>query len=263
MKLSRRVALGNQQMDQIDTAVVIRNVDPGTTRETVEAVNRMGGSGQRITGQHWESLEASVTFAINIPKKQLAERRAVFDQVIAWAMNKGWLTISFMPGKRMYVEKVSVPKSTDLFNWNAEYTITFRAYGVPFWQDSTATTAAVALADEGNGSITVPGNVETVCDAEVTNAGESSIDTMTVKTGSSSMSFSDLGLAAGEKLEIKHGNNGLLTIRIRSAGGVLRSVMDKRTGGSADDLTVTPGNRAIKITGGDVTATVSCFGRYV
>lgn len=263
MKLSRRVALGGVQMDGLDVSVVIRGMDPGTAKKNVQTVSLMGGTGQRVTSRHYESIEASVTYAIMIPKKQLAARRAVFDKVNAWALAGGWLTMNCMEDRRLFVEDVTVPNSGDLGDWDKEFTITFHGYGVPFWQDDTVTTETIAAEDAGEGEITVPGMVETVCDAEITNAGESAIDTMSVSVGDSSFSFTSLGLAADEKLVISHGDDGTLAIRIFTGAYYNRSAMDKRTGGSADDLYVKPGDNDIAITGGTVTATVSCFGRYV
>ena len=260
MKLRRRIALNGEQLDEVDAAVVIRSIDPGVPHESFSAVNRMGGSGQRMTGQHWEYLEVSVTFAINIPKEQLADRREVFDSVKAWALQKGWLTINFMTGKRVYVDKVAVPGSGDLFDWNSEFTITFRAYGVPFWQDGTATSAEIETTDEGAGSITVPGEEVTVCDAEIVNESGETINTLSVSIGESVINFTNLGLADEEKLMIDH-IGAMLRIRIQS-GNVTRTAYSKRTSGS-DDLYVKPGANAIAITGGDVSAVISCYGRYV
>lgn len=256
MILSKRVALNGVQLDQIDNSIVIRRVDPGVTHESVQAVSLMGGAGQRITGEHWDTLEVSVSFAIDIPKKQLAARRAVFDQVIAWALAKGWLTVNWLTGKRMHVDKVVIPDSGDMFAWTNDFTIVFRAYAVPFWTDDEATEAT-------GSSITVPGNVETVCDAEITNGSGSTIDTLSVGVGDSSMSFTNLGLADGERLVIGHGDDGMLYIRIYTGESYYRRVMDKRTGGSSDDLYVKPGANAITVTGGTVTKKISCLGRYV
>ena len=76
------------------------------------------------------------------------------------------------------------------------------------------------------------------------------------------MSFTELGLEDGEKLVIGHGDDGLLYIRIYT-GSNYRQARDKRTGGSSDDLYVKPGARSITVTGGTVTKSISCYGRYV
>ena len=263
MILSRRVALNGNQLDQVDSRIVIRSVDLGEPQENVTAADLCGGYGQRITSQHWQMLEVTVAWAMDIPKKQLSARKEVFDKVNKWALQKGWLTVNYITGRRMRVDKVIVPGSGDLWEWTNEFKITFRAYGVPFWQDSTATTETIAAADENSGTITVPGMIDTVCDAEITNASGSTINTMTVTVGSSSFEFSGLGLADEERLVIGHGDDGVLYIRKYTGSSYFVRVMDKRTGGSSDDLYVSPGDNAITITGGDVTATVSCYGRYL
>ena len=252
MILSRRVSLGGVQLDSLDNSIVIKSVDPGVPHESVNAVNRMGGFGQRMTRHHWETLEVSVKFAIDLPKTQMIARRTVFDKIIKWAIGGGWLTTNQMNGKRMYAEKAVIPSGGDMREWVSEYTIIFRAYGVPFWQDATAT-------EDVSGVLTVPGILRTVCDAEVANGGSSTIDSLTVTAGSSTMEFSSLSLAAGEKLKIGHGNDGVLWIRIYS-DNTYRSVLDKRTGGSADDLYVDPGTRMVSASSG--TASFSCYGRY-
>lgn len=58
MILSRRVSLGGKQLDEIDEMIVIRKVDPGVAHEAVQAVNRMGGFGQRMTNQHCDPAQA-------------------------------------------------------------------------------------------------------------------------------------------------------------------------------------------------------------
>ena len=63
MILSRRVALGGVQLDEIHERIVIRSVDTSVPHEDVQAVNRMGGWGQRMTGNHWETLEVTVNAA--------------------------------------------------------------------------------------------------------------------------------------------------------------------------------------------------------
>ena len=254
MILSRRVNLGGAQLDEIDSAIVIRKVDTGVAHESVGATNRMGGYGQRMTSQHWETLEVNVSFAINVYKNNLAKRREIFDAVMAWANQKGWLKTNEQPGKRMYAEKAVLPSAGDLREWTKEYTITFRAYGVPFWQDSTAT-------EDDDGEMTVPGSRRTVCNASVENDGSSTIDSLTVTAGDSTMEFTDLGLEAGETLRIGHVNDGVLWLRIYNSNNIYRSVMSKRTGGSADDLYVEPGLISVSASAG--TASFSCYGRYV
>ena len=263
MKMSRRVALDSVQLDELNPAIVIRSVDPGTPHETISAADRMGGYGQRITAQHWQTLEITVKYAIDVHKESLAIRRQIFDTVCAWAMKKGWLTVNWMQGKKMHVDKTVIQSCGDMRDWTAEYTIVFRAYGVPFWIDDTATVVEIGSEDSGSGWINVPGAVETICDVELTNGSGDSLDSVSVRIGDSVMSFTDLGLADGKKLVIGHSDDGLLYIRKYTGESTYVSVMEKRTTGSSDDMVVSPGQNLISITGSGLTATVSCRGRYV
>lgn len=254
MILSKRVALGGTQLDSLNARIVVLGVDPGTPKENINTVSRMGGFGQRVTGKHWETLDVIVKYGIDLPKNQMQQRRQIFDAVNAWAIGGGWLTVNWMPGKRMYADKVILPSSGDMWDWTKPYEIIFRAYGVPFWQDSTATTST-------GSSISVPGIMQTVCDVDVTNSGSSTIDDLTVTVGNSTMVFANLGLEATEVLKIGHTETGLLTIRIYETAYTYRDAMAKRAGTSADDLYVNPGSNSITVSAGS--KSVSCFGRYV
>ena len=255
MIMSRRAALGGVYLDAQDTSIIIRGIDLGVPHESMTAVNRMGGAGQRQTFQHWEYLDVNITFAIDKKKTELSARRTVFDKAMKWAMTKGWLTVNYMTGRQLYIEKAILPSAGDLRDWTADFTITLRAMSVPFWQDSTATTSTGA-------SITVPGVEWTVCDASIVNSGNSTINDLSVTIGDSEIIFETLGLEAGETLEIGHTTDALVTIQIKNTNNVYRSAYNKRTAGSADDLVVMPGTRSITVTGGTTTKSISCRGRW-
>ena len=257
MILQRRAALGTSQLDELDEKIVIRSIDPGVPRENIQAVSRMGGAGQRVTSQHWETLDVSVVWAINVPKKELAERRRIFDLVNSWALQKGWLTVSEMPDRQMYVDKVIVPGSGDLWDWTAEYTTTFRAYNVPFWQSTTPVAVANGNITSGTMRITVPGNVDSVLDITAKNISGSAISNIAFSAAGKTLTLNGVNLASGATLEISHGTDGLLRI---TAGGT--SKYSIKTG--ADDLTVSPGAVNVGVSsGGALQVTVRCTGRYI
>ena len=93
MILSRRVSLGGQQLDELDERIVIRSVNPGVPNEALGATERMGGVGQWLTSQHWNTLDVIVTYAIDVPKTDLKTRKEIFDAVNSWALKGGWLTL--------------------------------------------------------------------------------------------------------------------------------------------------------------------------
>lgn len=257
MILSRRVALGGVQLDELDPSIVIRSFDPGTPKETVTSTPRMGGSGSRLTGARYDTLDAVLTYAIDIPKRMLAERRAVFDLVNAWALKGGWLTADHMKNRRMRVDRAAVPSSADLWNWTEEFQITFRAFNVPFWQDEEPVSVAGKTAASGSISIQVSGNTESVLDAVFENKSGKTIQNFTIKANGNQIKLENLNLGGSAKLAISHGTDGLLRIKAGST-----SVYENYTG--ADDLYVNPGNTAVTWTADRAgVLTVSSYGRYV
>ena len=257
MILSRRAALGGVELDELAREIVIRNIDPGLTRENVQAVSRMGGVGSRITGEHMDLLEASVTFAIDLPKKEITARREIFDAVKNWALAKGWFTTSEMPEKRMYVDKAILPAGGDMWDWLAEYTITLRAYNVPFWQDETPLKAVSGTNASGSLTVEVGGNTESVLDATFENKSGMTINNFWIQANGNRITLSGLGLGGSQTLSISHGTDGLLRIRKGST-----DVYSKYTG--ADDLYVNPGSIAVTFQADRAgILTVQSVGRYV
>ncbi len=257
MILSKRVALGGVQLDELHDAIVIRSIDPGVTKESVSAVTRMGGFGQRMTGQHWDTLEVSVSYAIDIPKREMALRRQIFDAVNAWALKKGWLTVNWLENRRFYVDKVVLPGSGDMWAWTDEFTITFRAYNVPFWQDALPAQVSSGTAASGSVTVQVGGNVQSVLDVTFQNRSGMTINNFWVQANGNRITLSSLGLGGSSALTINHGTDGLLRIKIGST-----SVYQKYTG--ADDLFVNPGNVGVTFTADRAgTLTVQSYGRWV
>lgn len=257
MILSKRAALNGVQLDELFPEIVIRSVDPGVPNETVSAVSRGGGFGQRVTGQHWDTLEVSVTYAIDVSKREMPRRRQIFDAVNTWALGKGWLTVNWMEGRRFYVDKVVIPGSGDLWRWTDEYTIIFRAYGVPFWQDELPAQAVSGIAGSGSVAIQVGGNVKSVLEVTFQNRSGVVINNFQVQTGSNVMAFSNLNLGGSAELKIWHGTDGLL--RITANGS---NAYSKYTG--ADDLYVEPGLRTVSFAADRAgVLTASCYGRWV
>ena len=257
MILSKRVSLGGVQLDELHERVVVLGIDPGTPNESVQTISRMGGSGQRVTLQHWEKLEITVTYGIDVPKTNMILRRQIFDMVNAWALKKGWLRVNWMPGKRVYIDKVTVPTSGDLWEWTNNYTISFTAYNVPFWQDENPTQTMRNLFTSGNVDIQVAGVVQTVLDVDFRNRSGMTINNFTINAGRGSLYLTGINLGGSATLSINHGTDGILRI---TAGGV--SVLPKRTG--LDDLYVEPGNLRVMVSAdraGDLT--IRNYGRYV
>ena len=264
MQLLHRIALGGTELDSVDSKILIGSVSTGSPRET-EITGQRGGNGTRFVRKRRDSIEVSVSAGIRTDRTEMSDRETVIEKVNKWAANlPGWLTTNQKPGRRMRVESVTLPAAGDPAEWTNKYTWTFKANCVPYWQDTTATTASIATTDSGSGSITIPGNTETVINAEIKNEGESDIDDIAIRIGTDSIfTFSALGLGAGKKLIISHGDDGILSIRKEISDGTT-SVLNKRTADSSNDLKAKPGIKILTITtSGTISAVISCFGRYL
>ena len=259
MILSKRVALNGEQLDEIHERIVIRSVDTSVPHEDVQAVSRMGGWGQRLTVNHWETLEVTVNWAMDVPKKEMALRREIYEAVTAWALQKGWLTVNFMPKRRMRVDKVVVPSSGDLWQWTSEFPITFRAYAVPFWQDTDVTETVVRQITNDTVHMDIPGIADTVLNVSFQNISGAVNDEFSIRAGSSLIDLKGISLGGTETLTISHGTDDLLKIKAGT-----RSVYSKLQPGSSDMLRVSPGNAVIEIASKRAgKLTLSCNGRYL
>ena len=257
MILTRRAALGGIQLDELHERIVIKSIDPGMADENITAVSRMGGAGQRITGAHFNMLEATITYGIDVPKQDLAARREIVSLVNAWARRKAWLTTNEMPGRQMYVDKTVLQSPGDLWEWTNDYTIGFRAYNVPFWQDIDPAAITSGTVSSGSWRMEIPGTVETVLDVDYLNKSGKEISRFSITAGGKTITLEGIGLAANKTLSIHHGTDGLLRI---TSGGT--SVLTKRTG--ADDLTVNPGTVSISFSADrSGVLTIRAAGRYL
>lgn len=262
-----RVALGGVQLDELDPSIVIRSIDPGTPQESVSTVNLAGIAGSRVTGARRTALDVSVTYAIDIPKTDLKERRRVFDLVNAWAHQKGWLTVSWMEGRRVWVDRVVYPSSGSLWEWTAEFTLTFRSLITPFWRDSKTTSVTGKTKAADTLALTVPGTERTAIGFEFENRSGKVINGFTIEVSSGSavvsrITLAGMGLQAGETLVVDHpASTGLLRIRKRS-GSSYTSIYEKYTG--SDDLWADPGAVTVAYTADRAgVLTLTAVGRYV
>ena len=257
MILSRRAALNGTQLDELYGRIVIRGIELGAPEESIDAVGLLGGAGQRILRTHAETLSVIVRWAMDVPKNDLITRRRIYEDVCKWARQKGWLTINYMPERRLYVDTVKF-SSAELFNWTDEYEITFTAYSVPFWQDIVPVSISKTSVSSSTFNMLIPGQYRTVAEAEFTNTSGSQVTAFSITVGGNTIALTGLTLANNKKLRIYHEDNGILRI---TADGT--SVYDKRSAASADDLYADPGAASVSMTaGGAGTLKVSCRGRY-
>lgn len=256
----RRVSLGGVQLDSLDERILISGIDLAAGKDTITAVGSAYSSGQRITATRRDTLDVTVKFKLAIKNDDMAGRAALLEMINAWAAPGGWLRVNFKEGRRLMVTLAQAPGDGDQFNWTNEFTLVFRAYSLPYWQDSTAASVTSKTAQSGSVQIDVPGSVDTVADVTVTNKSGATINKITMTVGGKQMVFSSLGMTGSQALVIDHIHNfKLFCFRARIGS---TSVMAKRTG--ADDFTVSPGKQTISWSADRaVQVAVSVRGRYL
>lgn len=244
MKLQRRVRLGDVWLDDLDDRIVITAIEPEDGRENITAAETAAGSGWRITKKKRNNLGLVVKFRMLEHGRNadgMTERSQLLEKINAWAAPGGILRVNYKPGRRLNVDAVQCPGEGSLWDYSKEFQITFRAYKIPYWEDSTATSEAIGgNVNKKSQSITVEGSAETQLNVELANKSGAKIDKIKeVYVGGNRMSFSSgIALMGNETLVIDH-KDGLVRCRIRDAGGSYRNIMKYRTG--ANDFTAEPG----------------------
>ncbi len=266
MLLRHRVALDGVQLDEIDDSIIIDRIETADGKENISTVSLAGAAGARVTTIHRDSMDISVKFRLRLRKTEMATRESVLEAINQWAFPGGWLTTNYKTDRRIRVFRAQAAGIGDPWDWTKEYTIVFRACGVPYWQEETANTLQRADVTDSTLTMGITGSAVTVLEADFLNTSGAEINTLTINTGESILVMESLGLANGETFTIDHHDNGrvcLLRMYITGAGGVTRSVYGKRTRASSDDLTVNPGVHNIHVTaGGSGRITLRCRGRF-
>lgn len=260
MILARRVALNGVQLDSLDNRILISAIDEAAGRDNISAVSLGAGDGQRITAKRRDTLDITVKFNLNIKNSDMAGRTALLNAINKWASGGGVLTVGHRSGQQLAVVLAQAPGGGDQYSWANEFTMVFRAYGVPFWEDVTATSQALEQDTSGSGSITMDCSAETIGNVTVQNKSGGEIDSVSVTVNGNEMTFTDLGLTNNAYLTIDHvTTGGACCLRARIGN---TSVLALRSG--ADEFVMKPGANAISFSAeGDVIVTVSAKGRYL
>ncbi len=266
----RRVALDGKYLDDVDDSIVLQGVDCAAGRDVINAVSIGGISGQRVTGRRRDTLDITVRFAIDIKRstfKQLRSRSDVLEKVNKWARNGGKLTLSWRDNRYADVVLAQAPGEGDIWQWTSEYSIVFRAYAVPYWQeelDPILVDMFGAATNAGSVAVKVGGNTQTIAEEIIVqNRSGALINNLMVKMGSQKMQFGSLNMQAGERLRLYHNAEGIQLIVI-TGGGTTRSVMANRTPESVDEFEVNPGNHTFSYEADRaVSLGITCRGRYL
>lgn len=229
------VRLNGKSLMDISQAIQIVDVTESEPKETVKSASFGLADGTRLLGVKRESMAVRVDFMIR--DQDMMRRTHSYDRILQWARGCGYLSISDRPEQRLFVERAELPTMGSVKKWTSVLSATFTAYAKPFWESAFSTAASVTTASTvGSALLFAPGNAENcLMEAEITAAG-GTVNRLTITTDDSKMSFTGLNLIKGETLRITYTDKGFLEMKIGE-----KSVMDKRTGESSDELTLTPG----------------------
>ena len=255
MILRRRVYLDGVALDAADKRILVQAVEPAAGKDSLSAAALGDGYGSRVTEAHRDSLDIAVRFSINEKSYRPANRAEVLDKALKWAAKGGWLTVNYKTGKRIRVIPAQLPGEGDAGDRGTQYTITFRAYGNPWWQETEPETET-ATGSSGSLTLAAGGSRETEIEFSFRNTSGSTVNTLSVTVTdpdgkTSAMSFAGLGLGNGETLEVDHEDNGkrrVQRIRIKNTSNAYRSAMAARSG--HDELRTAPGNAAVVFSAG-------------
>lgn len=259
MRTKITAALNGIELYSLDPAIVMQGVDEGAASWNVNAGNRAGNSGQHVNSIEKKTRDVVIQFAI-AEKNDMLRRADVIQRVCAWAANGGDLTVSYRDRQKLRVRCVTMPAVKSLNKWAETYSITFRAFEVPFWESMDAESATMTAGTSKSATLRVKESAGGKLYFEATNSSGSTVNAVTVSANGKTMTFASLGLANGEKLIGDYDERDIQRLRILN-GTTYRSVLDKRTG--ADDILLKCGSNTVSVTSGSALSwKIWTFGRW-
>lgn len=247
--------MDGEALSAVDPSLLILDIhhnDPGLQIKK----NALGGrDGAVVTGRYLEKASVTISFAIR--EYNIANRQAVCSRVIKWA--KGTvLKTNDRTGQMLYCICDDYPVINSAMAWTDPLSITFSAYGIPYWQEEFAKTATLTDTSE-NDTLFVPGSAD-MAFVNVDITAGAAVSSLTVGCGETAIELTGLALSDGDVVSIAYDQNGLMSIKKGNT-----SLLNKRTAASSDDLIAVCGEEnEISITAsGSVTAVFSVRGCWI
>lgn len=248
-----QVWLNGQGLHDISDAIWITDIQEKAPELDVVSMRRPMRDGTLVLARTRSQME--VTIVMQIRAYNIAERKEIMQQVNAWARAGGDLSTSDRPGQRLRV--LHNPSAlTSALKWTDKVTISFIAYGIPYWEESNP--AHVAVNGQGTYELRPVGTAhDTRLTAEITATGN--INTLNITADGQTLRLSNIPLSTGSTLVIDYDASGLLVMRV---GNV--PVLSKRTPDSADEIII-PQNKTTTVTigaNGGFTGKLIARGRF-
>lgn len=230
-----RVWLNGDGLQDIDPAVIIRDVSYQSPQIATQTVAHARYNGSRVTRQRMDSSTVQITFEIHEYSPTI--RQSIAERVTAWAMSGGVLTTDDRPERRLHVVCTEPPSIQSALKWTDVLSVGFTAFDNPFWEDVTPTTLLLS-GSSGSGQMFGPGTAaDPFVEADVKPAS-STLTSVTMTAGSTSIALSSISIPSGKTLAIYYDDRQTLHIERKDTGA---SLISKRSAASSDDLMIPRG----------------------
>lgn len=240
MKTRVEATLGGVKFSDLHQKLILQAVEEAAPNWNIAATSTASQYGQRIGTFEKRYRDITIRFAVN-EIHNLTEREDILQAVRDWAAAGGWLELSYKQGKRIFVTVQAMPAQTGITKWAENYSLVFRAWGMPEWESSEAASVS-ARGTTGTARLNVPASGGGLMRIEAVNNTGTTCNVISVTAGGQQMTFAGLGLAGGQtfRLEYDESNGYLQKITV---GNV--SMISARSTDSADDFKLPSGETAI------------------
>lgn len=215
-------ALGSVSPDLYITEISARPASRTTGTSEI-----YGRNGELEGSTKWRG--ATVTISFILKKSTETARQKIVSDVAAWA-DRGVLEISDRPGQQLHVICTTPPYVPGMCSWTDPISLTLQTMENPFWKEKTPAVLALS-GTSASGNLYVPGNVgDALVDVTVTPAS-GTMANCTLTVAGNTFTLNGVNATTSDPLKVSYDDYGFLSIKRGTT-----SVMDKRTGASADDL---------------------------
>ena len=267
MRTRYRISLGGVQLDTLlqdekdESGIAdklwildIQYPKPETARTIESPGSRDGGI---ITRKFRQKVSVTVVFGLYIYDPAL--RNQACQKIKTWAAAGGTLRTNDRTGQALYNAVCEDFAEIDsVKNWTDPITMTFSAYAVPYWQDTTQTTKTLTGTNT-SGTITPPGNAGDTNPTVSISTEYGAITWFEITTGDTTIRVT-ANIAKNHTVTIDYDSKRNLRIRDGST-----SLLANRSAASSDELIVTCGtSNTIKIrASAKISATFNVRGRWL
>ena len=195
-------AVQNKFLDAYFAGESLRGSDPN--------IQVMDIGWENIGGISWrQKTRLMIVFCVS-GILAVTTRKMAVEAANAWARN-GYIEVSSKPDQRLFVVCCQHAEVNEETNPNEMFSLVFETIECPYWEDVRPTLLGFS-AKISRESILAPGTMGAVADVSVVpRVGR--LNELSIKFGYVCMSFSGLGVDAGESLVIGHDENMNLCIK--------------------------------------------------